>query len=275
MSLYTVRNKRNSPRIHTHAKQTFQETSFCTFQKASYTIEAAVVIPMLAAFFALLLFFFRILQVQYAVEEAVLFAGRKTAVESSAVESPELLAVSSKAYLLYALEDHAIIEQYVRGGIWGVSLLGSDWEEEEIFLKATYEVMLPIPFFEIGGIKLYSQNVFQKWNGDVTLTEEKEEDCVYVTKSGTVYHLSLSCRVLDISIREVAASQIATERGKNGQKYHACSRCPDEVGTVVYCTNYGTLYHTELSCSFLIRTINKIKRSEIGNRSACSYCGKE
>ena len=271
-------SKKAAPRFQMRNKlvRFLRETSFYTCQKASYTLEAAVVIPMLTAFFVTILFFFRIIQVQCAVEEAIMFAGRKTAIESSVVDSPELLLVSAKAYVLYALEDCEAIEQYVKGGKWGVTLLGSNCKDEEINLRANYAVSLPVNFWDIAVIKLYSQNTFRKWNGDVQIMEKEDEEWVYVTKSGTVYHSSLSCRVLNISVREVAESQIEKERGKNGQKYHLCSRCKKEDSSgIVYCTDYGTLYHKVVSCSYLTRTIDKVKAEEAKHLKPCSYCGEE
>ena len=42
--------------------------------KASYTLEAAVIIPMVAGFFAVLLLFFRILQIETQVQEALVLS---------------------------------------------------------------------------------------------------------------------------------------------------------------------------------------------------------
>ena len=41
-----------------------QKASLCSFFKGSYTLEAAVIIPVAAVFFLTLLFFFRVLQIQ-------------------------------------------------------------------------------------------------------------------------------------------------------------------------------------------------------------------
>ena len=97
---------------------------------------------------------------------------------------------------------------------------------------------------------------------------------VYITPKGTVYHRTPSCRILDISVRKADLSQIEKERGKDGQKYYPCSRCGKETAldNTVYCTDYGTLYHTKVSCSALKRTVNKIKLDEIGERNPCSFC---
>lgn len=254
--------------------QFFRETSPYICQKASYTVEAAVVIPLMAAFFVCLLFFFRILQVQYAVDEALLYAGRKTAVESTMIDTKELLLASAKGYFLYALGDNAAIENYVYGGKWGILLWESECQEEQICLKASYQMSLPVDIWEIGSIRLYSQNVFYKWNGDVVLSDDEEGEYVYITPNGTVYHSTPSCRILDITTRKINLSQIENERGKDGQKYYPCSRC-DEIeicNNMVYCTDYGTLYHTNVSCSALKRTINKVQFDEVKDRKPCSFC---
>ena len=56
-----------------------QKASLCSFFKGSYTLEAAVIIPVAAVFFLTLLFFFRVLQIQTEVQEALNYASRKTA----------------------------------------------------------------------------------------------------------------------------------------------------------------------------------------------------
>lgn len=279
MSLWNSTQKNckiGSPQSRTHDKRPHsRETSLCVCQKASYTVEAVVVIPLMMAFLASILFFFRILYVQLTVEEALLYAGRKTAVESSAVSSQEMLLASAKGFFLYALQDNQVVEQYVQGGSLGILLIGSDCEGEDICLQASYEVTMPIAFWNIGQISLYSQNSFQKWNGDST--EEEQGDWVYVTANGTVYHESSVCRILDLSIREVVFSQIDEERGKDGQKYYACSRCCTKEASVskVYCTDYGSIYHMDISCSHLKRTISKIDKAEVGEKQPCSFCSKE
>ena len=62
-----------------------QKASLCSLFKGSYTLEAAVIIPVTAVFFLTLLFFFRVLQIQTEVQEALNYASRKTACEAAAV----------------------------------------------------------------------------------------------------------------------------------------------------------------------------------------------
>ena len=105
-----------------------QRASFCTCEKASYTLEAAVVIPLVAAYLVTLLFFFSIIEIQCEVDEALLYAGRKTAAESSVVDSNEVLFASAKAYLIYALQDSMQVERHVKHGAFGVGLWQSSFQ---------------------------------------------------------------------------------------------------------------------------------------------------
>ena len=56
----------NTP--NTHCKGAYS----CTCHKGSYTLEAAVILPMMAGFFVAILFFFRVLQIQTGVQEATI-----------------------------------------------------------------------------------------------------------------------------------------------------------------------------------------------------------
>lgn len=255
------------------ANTKLQETSFCIYQQASLTVEAAVIYPLAAGFLLSILFFFRVLFVQAAVEEALVYAGRAVAVESSLVDDEAALFLSAEGLFKYALCQETHIEKFVMGGVLGVSLLGSDTSGKEIKLQADYMIRWPIQFFGVKGIWLTSKNSFVKWKGDLYEGED-EEKWVYVTKTGTVYHKNTSCRSLDLNIRKSSYSDIDTIRGKSGQRYYACKRCVSNLDNIesVYFTDYGKLYHGMLSCSALKRTIEKILFSQVGDRRPCSYC---
>lgn len=250
-----------------------QEASFCTYPKGSLTLEAVVIIPLTLGFLLTILFFFRILFVQSAVEEALIYAGRQVAVESVMTDEETLLFASAEGLFKYALSKETDISRYVTGGIWGVSLVGSNVTGKEIELTANYMVVFPIEFFGKKGLWLSSQNSFVKWKGDL-YTGNLDETWVYITETGSVYHKDTSCRSLDLSIQEHSLTDIPMLRGKNGQKYYPCESCTDDIeGTqLVYVTDYGKVYHGKLSCSGLKRTISKILLSEVEARNPCSFC---
>lgn len=266
-------NYNRSPQIRTQHKYiTSKGTSLFTCQKASLTIEAAIVIPLMTGFLVLFLFLFRVIQVQAVVEEALMYAGRQVAVESSVVSSEEMLFVSAEALMLGALQETQVVDEYVENGKLGISLLQSDFSGREIILRAEYKIRMPVGFFGLDDIRLTSENRFQKWIGNAV--DKEEEDGVYITENGEVYHASLSCRVLDLSVKRVSFSEIEDLRGLNGQKYYACSRCVEKSveSGYVYCTDYGRLYHGNVNCSALKRNVQKISLEEIGGRRQCSFC---
>lgn len=248
-----------------------KEASLCTFQRGSFTIEAAVVIPIVAGFLVCILFFFRMLQVQAAVDEALCYAGRKVAVESSITESEAALFLSAELFFYQIIDEYECVEKYVENGNFGISLLKSDFSGEDISLRAEYSMKLPVSFFELGRVYLWQQNTFRKWTGDGGTNEQK---WVYVSATGTVYHKTMDCRSIRVSVRQTAYSNIEGLRGKNGQKYYPCSSCVEEVlnQEIVYYTDYGVLYHKDISCSPLKRTVTRIPLSEVGNRTECRFC---
>lgn len=283
MSLEIVKNL-NSQKIQcsqvqsTHKKINFsailsQETSFCTYRKGSLTVEAAVILPLMMGFFVLILFLFRVLFVQAAIDEALLIVGRGVAVESCFMDSDTALYISAEALLKTALLEDVDVERYVVGGVLGVSLIGSDFSGKDIELTANYLVKFPIQLFGESGIWLTSQNYFGKWVGDL-YTDTGEEEWVYITETGTVYHKDTSCRSLDLSIQEGILAEMSELRGSNGQRYYACDRCVNtlEDNTPVYYTDYGRLYHESLECSALKRTILRVLLSQVGERPPCSFC---
>lgn len=249
-----------------------QRASFCTCLKGSYTLEVAVVIPLLAAYLVTILFFFSILEIQCRVDEALFYAGRKSAVESSVVTSEEALFLSAEAYLLYALQDDVLIEKYVKHGSLGIQLWKSNFQGETIVLRAEYVVKLPISLWGTGEIKLHSQNRFRKWTGDKEIGELG--DFVYVALYGEVYHKDLSCRSINLSVQSTSIDNILYLRGKNGQTYKECQRCTwkEEGKESVYYTDYGEWYHKNIACSAIKRTVEKIPLEEIGQRRPCSFC---
>lgn len=263
----------DSPDKCTRNNKKKKGTSFCACQNASLTIEAVVVFPLVTGFLLSILFFFRVLFVQEAVEEALVYAGRAAAVESCLTDAEEVLFLSAEGLFKYALLKDKNVDSYVSGGVLGVSLLGSEFSGKEIELQANYMVKFPIEFFGWQGIWLRSKNNFVKWKGDLYFGTT-QETWVYITETGSVYHKNTECRSLDLRIQEGKLTEISLYRGKNGQKYYPCNKCMEDIhgNQNVYFTDYGSLYHGKLSCSALKRTIKRVLLSQVEGRRACSFC---
>ncbi len=250
----------------------------CTWQKASFTIEAALLFPMVVCFLVSILFFFRVMQVELQVEKSLTVVAEKMAV-SAITPSDTGSAILGMAGLQLAvrkeLEGKDGVSQYVSGGAAGVFVSGSKLSGDFIDIHATWKLPLPIRLPGIRNIKLERRVCARKWTGFHGEGEKEEERFVYVTKTGTVYHLTRECRHLRLSISSVASAQIAEQRNENGGRYSKCEKCT--VGktkpAMVYITGQGDRYHYDLGCSGLKRTIFMVRLSEVGDRPACSSCG--
>ena len=258
-----------------------REAPHYTCSKGSLTVEASVIVPLFACFFAFVLFFFRIMEVQLIVQNALEETGRGLAVMAvKELEEPDETMdylVMAKGMLLLKLNDDVVIQQYVSGGALGVSLLTSDFDGNDILLRANYVMRFPMRLFGIQDFLVCQSARYRKWNGWCgTLGSENTTGLVYVTEYGEVYHLRRSCAYLDLSVQKVGYVEVGNLRNLNGEIYDACEKCgnqSNELGSV-YITDYGECYHYALSCSGLKRTIFQKQLSEVGGLPACSKCSK-
>ena len=254
--------------------QSKKEAPFCTLQKASFTLEAAVVLPLLAGFFVRVLFFFQVLMVQQEVEKALEYTGRKMAVLAYGEEEGKM-ADLAKAELIFSqeLNESSCPLQYVKGDHIYLDMISSSVKGNYIWLYTRYQIQLPIGFFGKTEIPVTQSVKTRKWTGYKGWNDEENADgFVYVTDHGRVYHESLDCAYLDLSIQSVSANEVGNLRNKNGAKYYPCASCKGGDTGNVYITDYGTCYHTSLSCSGLKRTVHLIRKSEAGGYGACSKC---
>lgn len=254
----------------------------------SFTLEAAVLLPAFTCFLVAVLFFFRVIQVQQNLSEAMQYTGRKLSTTAfaerygigSEVITPVTYAgANTMVHVQYSsnFSDKSLAYAYIPAGAAGLSLLRSDTTGDFIDLKADYSLRLPIDFF---GKKLVlaSQEVkVRKWNGyqaDTADATDDDEIWVYITPHGTVYHKDRNCHYLKLSIRSVSKSQVAGERNKEGACFYPCELCgARNAPGMVYVTDYGTSYHTSLTCSGLKRSIYMVRLSESEGRGPCSKCG--
>lgn len=267
----------------------------CTCYAGSFTLEAAVILPILASFFVSILFFFRVMQVQLEVQQALDDTGRRLAVylagDNSAGESVEGELTEEDVSSLGSLTEYAAAgillqkelkgsktaSEYVRGGLAGITLFGSEFSTDQIHLKASYRIRLPVRIFWVWEVKIAQRADCRKWTGWKERGEDAEEDLVYITETGTVYHTTRSCTHLTLSIRSVTIGEIPQLRNENGDKYRECMICMDKniSGGQLYITDQGDCYHSDLGCSGLKRTIYTVRLSEVEGRRACSKCATE
>ncbi len=258
-----------------HAEQTRDshfgnQIPLCACKKGSMTVEAAVIIPLVAGFLACFLFFFRVMEVQTQVYAALSYASRRTASAAKVTSDTEAFLLA-EGYLKKELGKQKLVGRYVSGGAMGVSMAGSSFAGENVDLMATYYMKFPVGFFQKKGIAMRARSKSRKWIGKSAIDEEAEA-CVYITPEGKAYHKSTDCHYLKLSIREVERQQVEKLRNKNDHRYLPCEVCAKQNSSKVFITDYGEAYHENKECLGLKRTIMEVKISEVGGRKPCSKC---
>lgn len=221
-----------------------EKVSFCTFlrrwRKASLAVETAMVLPLF-------------------------FLGMITMISFMDI------------YRVQTIHLQELCEKTKEAGMYAYVLDGKG--PDKITLPDVYS------YTPIGGLiplsKVWMQNIItvHAWTGadeqDSTGAGNKQEEMVYVTESGSVYHRTPGCRYLRVSLQQVAGSRISSLRNSYGEKYAACESCSrnQKPSSSVYITSTGNRYHNLETCSGLKRTIKLVKLSQLGNMHACSSCG--
>jgi hypothetical protein len=251
--------------------------------KGSMTVEAAFVFPLFLFGMIAFLYLFLLLQLQTQVGRAMTDAGKILAQEAYLTDSEQGVgnSVAATAYV------NVSINRYLEGraaanilseGTGGISTLGTVWNvsDSTLTLRASYQVILPPGITWFRPIRIMQEKTVRGWTGfgsRQTMSEEAGEELVYVTDYGTVYHRSLSCHHLKLSIRQTALGGVEALRNTGGGKYYPCERCWEQGSTVVYITEDGNRYHESLNCSGLTRGIHTMRLSETGGLPPCSNCG--
>ncbi|MCR5102502.1 MAG: pilus assembly protein [Butyrivibrio sp.] len=256
---------------------------------ASITVEAAMIMPLFIFFFLNILGAFNILRLNCDVQAAIHQAGNKVMIQAfdakSALGSDDssgageafigtsFVAGKVKKYL----GNDYLKNSRINGGISFAQskiLLNNDY----IDIVATYKVS---PYIKFPGFKEF--NVQNRYYGHAFTgydiehglhTSEIEEEIVYITENGTVYHRDINCSYLKPSIKSVSKSEVSKKRNKDGSKYYKCEYCGKKAAKgELYITDYGNRYHTKRDCPGLKRSIFPVRISEVGGRGPCSKCG--
>ncbi len=270
----------------------FRKKSF----RASMTLEASIALPLFIFFFVNIMTLFNIVKVQSDMEAALHQTGSEMSLKAFDLRFGEttlgadgegvLDYIAGAAGILYAKDK---VENYLGSGIdrscitdgySGMSyinsrvLLGNDI----IDLVVDYKVhpMIPIIGFEEFGVE--SRYYGHAWTGyDITSgleTREYDEEMVYVTEHGSVYHRSIDCQHLNLHVRSVDFSEIGSLRNNDRGRYYPCEYCGGNIGAGnVFITGYGERYHSSVNCPGLKRSIYTVPISEVGGRGPCSSCG--
>lgn len=260
-------------------------------KRGSMTLEAAFALPFFLFAVLNILFAVNIIGTQSRIEAALHQVGNKMAFAGYAYENtvggslPDGLAsvaLSSgyaRAQVISEIGSGYLADSCVKGGAGGLSFAGSSVMEEGdvIDLRVSYRVK---PFVELMGFDgfMMDQRYYAKaWTGyDTTGTVSDmtaNDPMVYITETGTVYHLNRDCTYLNPAVEAVPAGTVRDQRNDSGAKYAPCGLCGSFSEGEVYITRYGSSYHSRLNCPGLKRTIYTVPLSQVGARGRCYKCG--
>lgn len=242
-------------------------------KKASMTVEAALVLPVFIFVMLSVIYIIQLLFFEEEVQWALMRTGKEISVEYAAFENKGIL---NPAYATVKINEHL-------AGKMTVSMLRSEFDEKtgEIILRADYVQSIPFPLICQKNFLFCDQYRTRTFTGvETRMTEEEAgNQMVYVTETGNVYHKSLECTYLKLSISQVKYEDLEHLRNGNGERYYACEGCCTGrellAGQDIYICNYGNRFHTSRTCKKIKRSIWSIKLSQVGKRLPCSKCGKD
>lgn len=261
------------------------------------TVEASIVLPLFLFFFLNLGYAIEMIRLHGNLQLALWQIGNKMSLYGYALDSGELPenndgwwrelagAVVSATYVKGQIMNSAGAE-YLNGSpltngaegiqLWESEIFGSD---DEIDIIVTYSVSPWSGLIGFRPFRMANRYYAHIWNG-YRLSGAGEEgevtQLVYVTETGTVYHMSMECTHLQLSVREISPIGIGGTDNQWGSGYHPCSKCANgRPPSKIYITNEGDRYHYDRGCSGLKRTVSSmtIEQAQEAGYRTCSRCG--
>ncbi len=290
--IYFLRTQRYAPEKNQGSNMN-SGTRFVTRRRGSsvaagsMTVEAAFAVPFFIFCVINLLFGLQVVETSSRITAALHETGNEICSYGYAVEHGIGEGVPASAigdiYAISSVNSHLGETVEKRGGISGgrsgINYLGSSVMNEGgiVRISSSYSLKFPVEM----GIKTYRLgtsyygHAWVGYDGSGGIADYSDEDpVVYITRTGTVYHIDINCRHLNPTTRSVPASSVDELRSNDGSKYYPCEICGGGSGVGhVYITDYGNRYHSDLYCPGLKRDILAIHLSEVGGRPRCRTCG--
>lgn len=274
--------KYNPPKKHIRIKRKSKKAPYATFSLAegSLTTEAAMVIPLFIMCLTALLCIILAIQIQVRVQKALYNQAMKTAGYSyylSLADASETVEeILQEEYIKYAVIDEVgrdfLDRSIVVGGSRGISLGWTPMPEERMFdVLIKYKIKVPFDFLGIAAINMTARARCHTWEPGESGNASWDEEYVYMTPHGSVYHTYRDCTYLEVKVQQTKMSSAM-------YSYSPCSICtktaPNLTATV-YITEYGTKYHVDRMCRSLIKNYMCISKEEAEkNYPICSKCNE-
>lgn len=254
-----------------------EERASAFTSKGSLTLEAALVVPIF--FFAMLcmVYLLEIMSIQTTMRNAMYSVGKEIA--QQAYSSPMISTYGIEQHIIKNIGADNLNNSIVAGGVSGIncSQSTSDWNTAVIDLSVQYQLVIPILVFRIPAISCEESLRVKGWTGYVAgMYGDTQDEVVYVTDYGLVYHENMHCTYLELSIQEVSWAEIDHLRNASGEKYYPCETCGSMsiAAGRVYITDYGNRYHVSLDCNKVKRNIYAVPLDEVYGLGGCSKCVK-
>ncbi|MCD8019309.1 MAG: pilus assembly protein [Clostridiales bacterium] len=259
----------------------------------SATVETVLVFPIFLYAICALMMVGHLMMTEGKIQYAVAKTADKCAMYSAMIESSgdgsddgddvgssllsgigETLVSNVSAVYVFSTvyESSSVDENCILGGRAGIIVTEKKGDNNTVKVTATYLLRVKMPFigsYNFPRTTSVTQRIFSGYTDHGSEEESEDDEIVYVTETGTVYHTSASCSHICLTISGASAKSIIA-----GHEYDACEKCikDGEIPSTIYVTKYGEKYHSSLNCSGLKRTIKTMKKSEVGNMRMCSRC---
>lgn len=281
-------------------------------QRASLTVEAALVLPIFLYFMLAFLYFIQIFTVQEKIQAAITNMGLNISRMSYVLKDfpdPEEAEgldfsifgsefeinpgemgdkmLSGGALKLYArryLDTNQINRSCIKGGFEGISFDLSSLSngEDTIDIIVSYQVEIPVKIFILDRMSMVQRVKLHKWTGyevaaDYRTEDVTEDTMVYITDTGSVYHRDKSCSHIKLTVNAVTGIPEGL-RNNSGGKYYPCEACctgKEGALDTYYITSDGTRYHTRRDCPKIKRSVREVKLSEVEDRTPCKRCSSK
>lgn len=260
---------------------------------ASITVEASLVLPIFIFFFVNILGVFDILKLQCDMEAALHQTGSEIFETAGLIRcgggdhgavgdlagKAATAAYAGKKVKNYLGEDYLNNSSIVNkssGLSFAESAISSNSDIVDIVVSYKVNPLFKIASFTDFGMETrFYGHAFTGYDikGDGADETGSEEEMVYVTEYGVVYHRSLGCSHLKQCAQAVSKAGVSAKRNKDGSKYYPCEYCKSNLGDTVYITEYGNRYHSNINCTGMKRTIFTVPISEAAGKAPCSECG--
>ncbi len=271
-------------------KRDLPASSYIRGLKGSLTIETAIALPLFIFAVLSLIMIGEAVRFSGNMNAALLengrklsayaYAGSRAGLEGSIVGAKAVSLTVGKSMVMEDLKKEGTGEIPVENGAGGLSFIHSNvlGPDQMIDLNAVWRMKIFFPLPGVQGFRVIDRARIRAFTGyDNSHREdrsgEEEEEMVFITEKGTVYHRDRNCPHLNINIRHTTRTEVGKERNNAGGKYYPCEYCGGGGGENLYITDDGDRYHTKISCPGLKRSVKTVPISETGGRPPCADCG--